>query len=257
VVLYGRLANAVARFQRERASRLLSVQVAVGALTHQMRQPLTGIGTKALSRRKPDIDRVQRIHDDIVRAMSQTNEAIESIRALFTDADQPQSVVNLNEVIVECFQTLQNELDEHGITGRIDLDSTIPLIAGHRGQLREAVLNIMQNAIEAMAASAHGGRNLRLEIKRQDRGEVIISVQDTGPGLEQHSTTTIFDAFVTTKDKGMGLVALARMIVELHGGRIIAQSDPGRGARFQIVLPIKGAVESSQEGLDASRDASP
>jgi len=264
VVLYGRLANAIVLLQRERASKLLSVQAAVGALTHQMRQPLTGIGTKAsaarrfLSQTQPDIDRVQRIHDDIVRATSQTNEAIESIRALFKDADQPQGVINLNDVIVDSFQTLHQELDEHGITGRIDLDPTLPLIAGHRGQLREAVLNIMQNAIEAMAASAHGGRNLRLETKRQDRGEVIISVQDTGPGLEQQSTTTIFDAFVTTKDKGMGLgLALARMIVELHGGRIIAQSDPGRGARFQIVLPIKGAVESSQEGLDASRDASP
>ena len=264
VVLYGRLANAIVLLQRERASKLLSVQAAVGALTHQMRQPLTGIGTKAsaarrfLSQTQPDIDRVQRIHDDIVRATSQTNEAIESIRALFKDADQPQGVINLNDVIVDSFQTLHQELDEHGIAGRIDLDPTLPLIAGHRGQLREAVLNIMQNAIEAMAASAHGGRNLRLETKRQDRGEVIISVQDTGPGLEQQSTTTIFDAFITTKDKGMGLgLALARMIVELHGGRIIAQSDPGRGARFQIVLPIKGAVESSQEGLDASRDASP
>jgi signal transduction histidine kinase len=201
VVLYGRLANAIVLLQRERASKLLSVQAAVGALTHQMRQPLTGIGTKAsaarrfLSQTQPDIDRVQRIHDDIVRATSQTNEAIESIRALFKDADQPQGVINLNDVIVDSFQTLHQELDEHGIAGRIDLDPTLPLIAGHRGQLREAVLNIMQNAIEAMAASARGGRNLRLETKRQDRGEVIISVQDTGPGLEQTKHDDNFRCF--------------------------------------------------------------
>jgi len=252
VVLYGRLANAIVLLQRERASKLLSVQAAVGALTHQMRQPLTGIGTKAsaarrfLSQTQPDIDRVQRIHDDIVRATSQTNEAIESIRALFKDADQPQSPINLNDLIVECFQSLQQELDQHGIAGRIDLDPTLPLIAGHRGQLREAVLNIMQNAIEAMAASENGGQNLKLETKRQDQGEVIISVQDTGPGLGQQSTTKIFDAFVTTKDKGTGLgLAISRMIVELHGGRIIAQSDPGSGARFQIVLPIKTTPETA------------
>ena len=188
----------------------------------------------------PDIDRVQRIHDDIVRATSQTNEAIESIRTLFKDADQPQSAINLNELIVECFQSLQQEFDEHGIAARIDLDPSLPLIAGHRGQLREVVLNLLQNAIEAMEAPSNGGRNLRLETKRQDQGEVIISVQDSGPGLEQQSTTKIFDAFVTTKDKGTGLgLALSRMIVEFHGGRIIAQSDPGSGARFQIVLPIK------------------
>ena len=252
VVLYGRLANAIVLLQRERASKLLSVQAAVGALTHQMRQPLTGIGTKAsaarrfLSQTQPDIDRVQRIHDDIVRATSQTNEAIESIRALFKDADQPQSPINLNDLIVECFQSLQQELDQHGIAGRIDRDPTLPLIAGHRGQLREAVLNIMQNAIEAMAASENGGQNLKLETKRQGQGEVIISVQDTGPGLGQQSTTKIFDAFVTTKDKGTGLgLAISRMIVELHGGRIIAQSDPGSGARFQIVLPIKTTPETA------------
>jgi signal transduction histidine kinase len=252
VVLYARLANAVSRLQRERASKLLNVQAAVGALIHQMRQPLTGIGTRASAARRflvqspPDIDRVQRIQDEIVGAASHANEAIESVRALFKDADQPQSVINLNELIVECFQTLQQELDEHGIAGRIDLDPTLPLIAGHRGQLREAVLNIMQNAVEAMEPSESGGRNLMLETKRQDQGEVIISVQDTGPGLEQQSTTKIFDAFVTTRDKGMGLgLALSRMIVEFHGGRIIAQSDPGSGARFQIVLPIKMTPETA------------
>jgi signal transduction histidine kinase len=252
MVLYARLANAVARLQRERASKLLTVQAAVGALTHQMRQPLTGIATGAsaarrfLAQTQPDIDRVQRIHDDIVHATSQTNEAIESIRALFKDADQPQSAINLNELIMECFQTLQEELAEHGIVGRIDLDPTLPLIAGHRGQLREAVLNIMQNAVEAMGASESGARNLMLGTKLHDQGEVIISVQDTGPGLEQQSTMKIFDAFVTTKDKGTGLgLAVSRMIVEFHGGRIIPKSDPGSGARFQIVLPINMTPETA------------
>ena len=252
MVLYGRLAKTIVLLQRERASKLLSVQAAVGALTHQMRQPLTGIGTRASTARRflaqapPDIDRAKRIQDDIISATSQTDEAIESIRALFKDADQPQSQINLNELIVECYQTLQQELDEHGIAGRIDLDPSLPLIAGHRAQLREAVLNIMQNAIEAMGASANRGRNLRLETKPQDQGEVTISVQDTGPGIEQQSTTRIFDAFVTTKDKGTGLgLALSRMIIEFHGGRIIAQSDPGSGARFQIVLPIKMRSETA------------
>jgi len=246
MVLYARLANAIVLLQRERATKLLNVAAAVGALTHQMRQPLTGIGTRASAARRflaqmpPDIDRVQRIHDDIVRATSQTNEAIESIRTLFKDADQPQDLLNLNELIVECFQSLQQEFDEHGIAGRIDLDPSLPLITGHRGQLREVVLNLLQNAIEAMEAPSNGGRNLRLETKRQDQGEVTISVQDTGPGIEQQSMTRIFDAFVSTKDKGTGLgLAVSRMVVELHGGRIIAHSDPGSGARFQIVLPTK------------------
>jgi signal transduction histidine kinase len=246
MVIYARLANAIALLQRERASKLLNITAAVGALTHQMRQPLTGIGTRASAARRflaqtpPDIDRIQRIQDEIVSATSQTNEEIESIGALFKDADQPQSLINMNEIIAQCIQTLRQELDKQKITVRTDLDASLPLIAGHRGQLREVVLNLMQNAIEAMEASANGGRNLTLETKRQDQGEVAISVKDTGPGLEQESKTRIFDAFVTTKDKGTGLgLAVSRMIVELHGGRIVAHSDPESGAQFQVALPIK------------------
>jgi len=132
------------------------------------------------------------------------------------------------------------------IAVRTYLDASLPLIAGHRGQLREVVLNLMQNAMEAMEGSGNGGRNLRLETRRQDHGEVTILVQDTGPGIEQQNTTRIFDAFVTTKDKGTGLgLAVSRMIVELHGGRIFAHSDPGSGARFQIALPINMTSETA------------
>jgi signal transduction histidine kinase len=221
MVIYARLASAIALLQRERASKLLNITAAVGALTHQMRQPLTGIGTRASAARRflaqtpPDIDRIQRIQDEIVSATSQTNEEIESIGALFKDADQPQSLINMNEIIAQCIQTLRQELDKQKITVRTDLDASLPLIAGHRGQLREVVLNLMQNAIEAMEASANGGRNLTLETKRQDQGEVTISVQDTGPGLEQESKTRIFDAFVTTKDKGTGLVLAFIAVVQL------------------------------------------
>jgi signal transduction histidine kinase len=163
---------------------------------------------------------------------------------LFKDPDQPQSLIDLNELVVECLQLLQQELDEHGIAVGTELDAGLPLIAGHRGQLREVVLNLMQNAIEAMAASANRPRNLRLETKWQDRGGLTISVQDTGPGIEQQSATRIFDASVTTKAKGTGLgLALSRMIAELHGGRIFAHSDPAGGARFQIALPIETTSE--------------
>jgi len=245
VILYGRLARYIGHLQRERTSKLLNVQAAVGALTHQLRQPLTGIGTKAsaarrfLSGMQPDIDRARRIQDDIVYATLHTNEAIESIRALFKDGDQPQSLVDMNEVISDCLLTLKQELDEQMIAVSIDLDGSLPAVAGHRGQLREVILNLMQNAIEAMDGSANEARNLRLETNRLD-DEVTICVQDTGPGIEQQSTTKIFDAFITTKEKGTGLgLAVSRMIVELHGGRIFARSDSGSGARFEIAFPIR------------------
>src|SRR6516164_7438437 len=247
MVIYARLANAIALLQRERASKLLNITAAVGALTHQMRQPLTGIGTRASAARRflaqapPDIDRVQRIQDEIVSATSQTNEEIESIGALFKDADQPQSLINMNEIIAQCIQTLRQELDKQKITVRTDLDASLPLIAGHRGQLREVVLNLMQNAIEAMEASANGGRNLTLETKRQDQDEVTISVRDTGPGIEQQNTTKIFDVFVKTKEReqvwGLGVPG---WLGGLRGGGISAPLGPGWAAQFKMGLQSKG-----------------
>jgi signal transduction histidine kinase len=152
----------------------------------------------------------------------------------------------MNEVIAECLKTLQQELDEQMIAVRTDLDASLPLVAGHRGQLREVVLNLMQNAIEAMEPRADRPRILTLETKREGRDAVTIGVQDTGLGIDQQTTTSIFDAFVTTKAKGTGLgLAVSRMIVELHGGRIFAHSDPRSGALFQITLPIKMTSETA------------
>ena len=83
-------------------------------------------------------------------------------------------------------------------------------------------------------------RDLSVEINQQGRKEVVISVQDTGPGIAREKIMNVFDAFVTTKPKGKGLgLAIARMIIERHGGQISVRSDPGGGARFEITLPIR------------------
>jgi signal transduction histidine kinase len=162
------------------------------------------------------------------------------MRALFEDADQPRTLVNVNELVVESLQVVQNELEEHGIAASTRLAPGLPLIVGHKGQLEEVILNLFHNSIEAMEASANKRRDLSVEINQQGRKEVVISVQDTGPGIAREKIMNVFDAFVTTKPKGKGLgLAIARMIIERHGGQISVRSDPGGGARFEITLPIR------------------
>jgi signal transduction histidine kinase len=193
-----------------------------------------------------DFLHVQRIQDGIAGATSHANEALESIGALFKVADQGQTLINVNELVVETLQVLQKELDEYGIATSTRLAPDLPLIAGHRGQLREVVLNLVQNAIDAMGAFTSTHRFLKLETMRQGQDEVCLSIQDTGPGIEQQKITRVFDAFVTTKNKGMGMgLAISRMIVERHGGQISVRSDPESGARFQIMLPTKMTAEST------------
>ena len=244
VRLYARLVQANRRLQRERASKLLNAQAAIATTIHQLRQPLAAIvlgsaaAKRCLAQTPPNTAEVQSIHDSITSATSHANEVLESMRALFEDAEQPYTLVNVNELVVESLQVVESELKEHGIAANTQLAPDLPLIVCHKGQLEEVILNLAHNSIDAMATSANKPRALSVETKQQGREHVVISVQDTGPGIAQEKIMNVFEAFVTTKLKGKGLgLAIARMIIERHGGQISVRSDPGSGARFEIMLP--------------------
>jgi signal transduction histidine kinase len=113
---------------------------------------------------------------------------------------------------------------------------------GHRGQLQEVLLNLVRNAIEAMDAVKSGSRMLLVRIERHASDNIVVAVEDSGPGLDPEKLDGIFDAFVSTKPQGMGLgLAICRMIIERHHGQLSAWSGNTRGAVFQFILPITKA----------------
>ncbi|MGA7786896.1 MAG: MASE4 domain-containing protein [Xanthobacteraceae bacterium] len=251
ITLYARLVRANRALQRERDSKLLNLEVAVAAIAHEVRQPLTGIATMSaaarrfLSREPPDIPRVQAILDEVAGAGFRTNEVIESVRALFRSPEQDQHPVDLNGVTLEALQLLRRDFDDYGIIVSTELTSELPLIMGNKGQLREVVLNLMQNAIDAMAGVMDRRRRLRVETERRE-GTVAISVEDSGPGIDPKSLPGIFDPFVTTKTNGMGLgLAISQIIVERHNGQLAVVPGAVRGARFQVTFPIKPASDAA------------
>jgi signal transduction histidine kinase len=246
IAIYARLARANRRLLRERDSKLMNLEAAVAAIAHEVKQPLTGIATKSaaarrfLSREPPDIPRVQTILDEVASAGFRANEVIESVRALFRDTEGDQGPVDLNDVALEAMQMLRKEFDDYDIVLTAQLTPELPLVMGHKGQLREVVLNLIQNAIDAMAGVVERKRRLRIETERRGSGAVTVSVEDSGPGIDPENLPGIFDAFVTTKAKGMGLgLAISQMIVERHQGKIAVTPGATRGARFQVTLPIK------------------
>jgi C4-dicarboxylate-specific signal transduction histidine kinase len=131
---------------------------------------------------------------------------------------------------------LQPELDSHMVETRLTLDSALPPVSGHRGQLQEVMVNLVHNAVEAMA-SANGLRVLKIRTEPTASGAAIV-VEDTGPGISPENAGGIFDAFVSTKPNGMGLgLAICRIIVQRHDGEISCSPANPRGAIFRIVLP--------------------
>jgi C4-dicarboxylate-specific signal transduction histidine kinase len=165
----------------------------------------------------------------------------EAFRVLFGKVGQARQPIDLNEIVLGALQSFDGELKSHGVTTRFELTTELPLINGHRGQLHEVVSNLVSNAIEAMTATSNRSRVLAVKTELNGGDAVVVSVQDSGTGIDPYRLDGIFGAFVTTKEHGTGLgSAICRMIIEQHGGQLLASSDTKSGALFQFVLPIDG-----------------
>jgi signal transduction histidine kinase len=249
VRLHARLSFANSKLQREHENKLTSAQAVVAALAHEVRQPLTGMSSRAaagyrfLDREPPDIATAKRLFDQIKDAAFRANEVFESFLSLFRGSRQEHQPVDINVLALEAVQLLRRELDDHNIVAHTML-AELPTIQVNRGQLREVILNLLQNSIEAMATTTRQ-RVISIVTVARDADSVSLSLQDTGPGIAPDKLANIFDPFVTTKAKGTGLgLAICKMIIEQHGGKLSAASDTYGGARFEITLPTKIAEPS-------------
>jgi signal transduction histidine kinase len=244
--LYERLSVTNSNLRRERENKLTNAEAIVAALAHEVKQPLTAIslqaaaGRRFLDRASPDVDEAKRIFERIKDAGFRANEVFESFRSLFRKDKQEHRPVGINALALEAVQLLSKELGDHNITTRTQLASELPVISGNIGQLREVILNLVQNSIEAMATTTNRPRVLSIVTARCGSNSIAISFEDTGPGINPQKMSSIFDAFVTTKAKGTGLgLAICKMIVEQHDGKLSAASEADGGARFEITLPTK------------------
>jgi signal transduction histidine kinase len=248
--LYARLAGSNISLQRERDNKLMNVEAITSSISHEIKQPLTAIeanGSAALlflAHVPPNLCEVREGLSEIVSEGRRAREILDGIRALFGSADQERSPINVNEIILEALHILRGELKEHGIIARTELSLELPIVMGHEGQLREVIINLVRNAIEAMRTIKDRSRMVRVMTQLDGRDSITVAVQDAGPGIEPEQLERIFDAFVTTKPQGMGLgLAICRMIAERHGGQLSVRSDKkGGGALFQFILPLKSAA---------------
>jgi C4-dicarboxylate-specific signal transduction histidine kinase len=175
----------------------------------------------------------------VIGANRRVSEVFDSIRTLFGKVDQGRRPIDLNELILKALHSMRGELKDHDVETRPELTSGLPLVDGHAGQLQEVIINLVQNALDAMDATSDRSRVLRIKTGRRGSEAVVVAVEDSGPGIDPKQLDNIFTAFVTTKTHGMGLgLAICRMIIEDHAGQLTASSDGKNGTLFQFVVPI-------------------
>ena len=171
----------------------------------------------------------------------------DNIRALFGKADEGHEPINANELIRDVVTGFQGDLEQHEITARVKLQEDLPKIVAHKGQLHEVLINLVRNAIEAMQADKNDHRALQVSSERHDGDKIILSIEDSGPGIDPKHAENIFEAFVTTKSHGTGLgLAFCRMIIERHSGELSVSPAQPHGSIFRIALPIFARDEKSE-----------
>jgi signal transduction histidine kinase len=243
--LYARLAHSHLMLQRERQNKLMNLEAMAASISHEVRQPLTSIATNGRAAQRflghlpPNVEEAQSALNRLIGDSHRASQVFENIRALFGKADEGHKPIDVNRLIRDVITDFQGDLEQHGIIVSVRLPKDLPKIAAHKGQLQQVLINLVRNAIEAMEADKSDHRALLVSSGHHGADEIILSIEDSGPGIDPKHAENIFDAFVTTKSHGMGLgLALCRMIIEQHSGELSASPAHPRGSVFRIVLPI-------------------
>jgi PAS domain S-box-containing protein len=210
------------------------------SISHELAQPIMAstINAKAslrwLQHDPPNAAQAREGIEKIIEAGTFASEIIERLRSLYKKAAPIRELVAINKVIAEMAGMLRSEASRRGISIRTDLRDDLPMISADRVQIQQVFINLMMNSIEAMDET---GGVLTIESRSDARGQIQISVSDTGLGLPLGAADQLFEAFFTTKPQGSGLgLSISNSIVKAHGGRMWATVNEGRGAMFHFTL---------------------
>jgi C4-dicarboxylate-specific signal transduction histidine kinase len=230
-----------------RASRVSSMGELTASLAHEVNQPIAAAVISAdaclrwLSRERPDLEKARVAASRIAQEGRRASEIINRVRQLFKKGTQQRELVDPNEIVREMTLLLQSEASQFAVVVRTELAADLPQVMGDRVQLQQVLMNLMMNGIDAMK-EVEGRHELMIQSQREEDGQVLISVSDTGVGLPSQQADKIFNAFFTTKAQGTGMgLRISLSIIQSHGGHLWAADNPPRGARFSFTLPTNGA----------------
>lgn len=233
------------RSELAHVARVMSLGTLTASIAHEVRQPLAAAVTNAKTCSRwlrfvpPDLGEASEANSRLIKDLTRASEIISRIDSLFKKRSPKRELVDVNEVVQEMIVLLRGEAGLHSISIQNNLATDLPQIMADRIQLQQVIMNLMLNGIDAMKSLNTSGK-LIITSRRNENGQVLISVADTGIGLKLEQTEQIFTPFFTSKAQGTGMgLTISRSIVESHGGRIWATPHSGSGATFQFTLPIE------------------
>jgi signal transduction histidine kinase len=227
-----------------RVARLTSMGALTASIAHEINQPLAAIVANSnaaqrwLSNAHPDVDEARTALNDIVRDGHRASQMIESVRAMFKKDSRKRDQVAVNDIIEDILTLVRGAIKKQQVSIRTELHQDLPHVAADRTQLQQVFMNLIMNAVEAMSSVTNRERLLSIKSDVHDPGTVMITVEDSGTGIDPNNTKRIFDAFFTTKSDGMGMgLSICRSIIEGHGGRLNASPGMPYGSVFRVILP--------------------
>jgi PAS domain S-box-containing protein len=242
-------AEAQADLQRQEVAHLMRVSVAgelSGAIAHEINQPLTAIQSNAetgldlLAENSPDLVEVRSVFEDIVHDNRRASEVIQRLRNLLKKGERISVSIDINSLVNSTLQLLNSELISRRIDVRLDLANGLPATLGDPVQLQQVLLNLIMNAMDAMASTPVAQRIVTISTRTTLAAAIEVCVKDCGTGIQAVEQGRIFEPFYTTKTHGLGLgLAICSTIAEAHGGNIKLANDEGGGAVARLSLPAQ------------------
>ena len=229
------------------AARVTTLGELAASIAHEINQPLAAVATSGnaclrwLDRTPPDLHAARQAVGRIVQDAHRAGDVIRGLRALTSKSEPRLTKLNMNDAIKDTLQFVRSDIHRHRVALQTQLSADIRPVLGDRVQLQQVLLNLITNGIDAMGAVREQSRALTISSEYCQPDGVLVSVRDTGIGVDPAVAKHIFNPFYTTKSEGMGMgLSISKTIIEAHGGQLWAKPNMPQGAIFQFRLPVAG-----------------
>jgi len=236
----------LAQAELARVTQRTAMREMTASIVHEIAQPLAAIASNAhaglrwMARAAPDLDAAREALNRIVDDSYHAGEVIAGVRSMFKGDGQTKTPQDINKLIREVLTLVGSDVESQRISIRTELFDGLPQFPANTVQLRQVIVNLISNAVEAMAIVEDRPRVLQVKTEMREISYLLVTVQDTGAGIDPKDIERVFDPFFTTKPNGMGMgLSICRSIVENHGGSLSVSRGVPFGSIFHVLLPTE------------------